>query len=186
MPDNNHDIYISVDIETAGPNPSQYSILSIGACTISEPRYTFYIEVKPVNGNFNPDAQAIHGLTFDALTKTGVPATDAMQRFGEWLQQVTPSGHKPIFVAFNAPFDWMFINDYFHRFLGYNPFGHSAIDMKAYYMGLTGCRWSQTTMNKVSNRFLKKGPLSHHALEDALLQADLFVQMVAEANKETL
>ena len=26
--------YISVDIETAGPNPSQYSLLSIGACSV--------------------------------------------------------------------------------------------------------------------------------------------------------
>ena len=27
--------YISIDVETAGPNPSLYSLLSIGACMVS-------------------------------------------------------------------------------------------------------------------------------------------------------
>ena len=35
--------YISVDIETAGPNPSQYAMLSIGACLVCEPQRTFYL-----------------------------------------------------------------------------------------------------------------------------------------------
>ena len=40
-----------------------------------------------------------------------------------------------VFVGFNAPFDWSFVNYYFHRFLGHNPFGFTAVDIKAYYMG---------------------------------------------------
>lgn len=35
--------YLSIDIETSGPNPGNYAMLSIGACTITEPRETFYI-----------------------------------------------------------------------------------------------------------------------------------------------
>ena len=27
----------------------------------------------------------------------------------------------------------MFVNDYFHRFLGRNPFGHAALDLKAFF-----------------------------------------------------
>ena len=65
-----------------------------------------------------------------------------MTRFAAWLESVTPPGARPVFVAFNAPFDWMFVNDYFHRFLGQNPFGHNALDMKAYYMGQSGGRWA--------------------------------------------
>ena len=35
--------------ETAGPNPADYALLSIGACTLLEPRATFYAELQPVN-----------------------------------------------------------------------------------------------------------------------------------------
>ncbi len=34
MPLHNNETYISVDIETAGPNPGGYAMLSIGACTV--------------------------------------------------------------------------------------------------------------------------------------------------------
>ena len=42
------ELLISVDVETAGPNPSQYSLLSIGACLVDEPDQKFYIELTPV------------------------------------------------------------------------------------------------------------------------------------------
>ena len=40
-----------------------------------------------------------------------------------------------MFVGFNASFDWSFVNWYFHKFVGTNPFGVAALDIKAYYMG---------------------------------------------------
>jgi hypothetical protein len=42
----------------------------------------------------------------------------------------------------------MFVNSYFHRFLGRNPFGHAALDMKAFFMGLTGVKWSETALQQ--------------------------------------
>ena len=51
--------YISVDVETAGPSPSQYSLLSIGACLVSRPEKSFYIELQPVNDKMLPEALAI-------------------------------------------------------------------------------------------------------------------------------
>ncbi len=41
--------YITVDIEAAGPNPHDYSLLSIGAATLDEPRKSFYVELQPVS-----------------------------------------------------------------------------------------------------------------------------------------
>jgi DNA polymerase III epsilon subunit-like protein len=97
-----------------------------------------------------------------------------MSAFAEWLEEVAPEGSAPVFVGFNAPFDWMFVADYFHRFLGRNPFGISAIDLKSVYMGRDGVRdWSQTTKRHV----LAVHPVSrihtHHALDDARMQAQL-------------
>lgn len=68
-----------------------------------------------------------------------------MLKFSQWISRVVPEGSQPVFTAFNAPFDWMFINDYFHRYLGYNPFGHKALDIKAFYMGLRKTNWLKTS-----------------------------------------
>jgi len=173
--------YVSVDVETAGPNPSQYSLLSIGACLVADPQRTFYVELQPVNDNATPEALEVSRLSLKELAKRGLPPTKAMARFEAWLAAEIPTGQQPIFVAFNAPFDWMFVNDYFHRFLGRNPFGHAALDLKAFYMGLTGVHWSETTMRYVAARYLSDRQLMHHALRDAQDQAELFQKMLAEA-----
>ena len=104
--------YVSVDVETAGPNPSRYSLLSIGACLVADIQRTFYVELQPINGNFTPEALAVSGLSLEELAERGLPPAEAMARFETWLEIQIPSSRRPIFVAFNAPFDWMFINDY--------------------------------------------------------------------------
>jgi DNA polymerase III epsilon subunit-like protein len=175
--------YISVDIETAGPTPGTYSMLSIGACTIFEPRSTFYIELQPVNDNKISDALMIAGLSWDHLKEKGVPPREAMTQFAQWVAEVTPKNSQPIFLAFNAPFDWMFVNAYFYRYLGYNPFGHKALDIKAYYMGLHGVSWEETGMHSVSSRYLDNQNLTHHALRDALDQAEIFRRMLVASTK---
>ena len=179
--ENISEAYISVDVETAGPYPDKYSLLTIGACTVGEKPRTFYIELKPASLEMTPEAYAIHHLDLQRLTDQGEPPAKAMEDFEAWLKAEVPAGQKPIFVAFNAPFDWMFVNDYFLRYLGHNPFGHSALDIKAFYMGCAGVPWAETTMRFVSARYLENRQLSHHALQDALDQALIFQKMLAEA-----
>ncbi|MCX6039353.1 MAG: 3'-5' exonuclease, partial [Chloroflexi bacterium] len=95
-----------------------------------------------------------------------------------WLQEALPAGQRPVFVGFNAPFDWMFVNDYFYRFLGHNPFGHAAIDIKSYYMGLAKVPWAETTMRFLGQRYLNQPALIHHALRDALDQGEIFRKLL--------
>jgi len=173
--------YVSVDIETAGPNPSQYSLLSIGACLVADTERAFYVELQPFNQNALPSALDISGLSMELLAQHGAPPAEAMARFERWIKSEVPADQRPIFVAFNAPFDWMFVNDYFHRFLGRNPFGYAALDLKAYYMGLIGCRWSETSMRHLAVRYLDHRQLTHHALRDAQDQAELFPHMLADS-----
>ncbi|MGC9399475.1 MAG: exonuclease domain-containing protein [Anaerolineae bacterium] len=175
--------YVSVDVETAGPNPSTFSMLSIGACLVEDPTYTFYVELQPVNGNCIPAALAISDLSMETLAKEGTPPGEAMERFERWVRVHVPATHRPIFVAFNAPFDWMFVNDYFHRYLERNPFGYSALDIKAFYMGLTGVPWARTSMKYLQRRYLDGRKLRHHALRDAQDQAELFAQLLAQAQE---
>ena len=78
----------------------------------------------------------------------------------------------------------MFVNDYFHRFLGYNPFGHSALDMKAFFMGMTGSLWQETSLQYILPRYLNRQEITHHALRDALDQAEIFQKMMEESRKK--
>jgi DNA polymerase III epsilon subunit-like protein len=173
-----NEIYICVDVETAGPIPGDYSMLSIGACTVFEPQKTFYIELQPINTNSTDEAASIHKLSLEQLRQEGVAPEEALTRFEEWLKIQTPAGQQPYFVAFNAPFDWMFVNYYFIHFLGHNPFGHAAIDVKAFYMGMTGVAWLQTSWRFISPEYKTEHGLTHHALQDALDQADMFKKML--------
>jgi len=177
---NHCETYISVDIETAGPNPGAYSLLSIGACLVADPTHAFYVEVQPVNNNALPHALQVSGLTLAYLAEHGLPPAEVMSQFEAWVLRETPSGHTPVFVAFNAPFDWMFVCEYFYRYLGRNPFGHNALDIKALYMGLTGVRWHETSMTYVAARYLDNRSLTHNALHDAQDQAEIMHRLLAE------
>jgi DNA polymerase III epsilon subunit-like protein len=95
-----------------------------------------------------------------------------MADFAAWLDEACPG--RPIFVGFNAPFDWMFVADHFHRYLGRNPFGVSGLDLKALYMGRHGVeRWAETSRRFVAARYGLPVELTHDALEDARAQAEI-------------
>jgi ribonuclease T len=174
--------YVSVDIETAGPSPSIYSLLAIGACVVADPTQTFYVELQPDRTGVDEGALAVSGLSLDRLAIDGVPAEAAMRSFADWADRIA-KGSRPVLVALNAPFDWMFVADYFHRYVGRNPFGHSAIDMKAVYMGATGVPWEETSLNHMSARYDMTAALPHHALQDAVIQAAVFRRILEDLNR---
>jgi len=169
-----HEVYISVDIETSGPIPGEYSMLTIGACNVYEPSHVFVCELKPISDNADPEALAVTGLSLEKLTVDGVSPEAAMKQFQDWIELVTGPSNLPVFVGLNAPFDWSFVNYYFHRYLGTNPFGFSALDIKALYMGATGTRWRDTRSSKMATRLHPKLKSDHQALHDAQYQAELF------------
>ncbi len=168
------EIFVSVDVETAGPVPGEYSLLTIGACDVYQEQRTFSCELKPVTRNANPKALEVTGLSLDELERNGIAPAEAMARFADWLQNLSRDGDTLVFVGLNAPFDWSFVNYYFHRFLGANPFGFSALDIKAYYMGATGCRWDETRSSLIASALKASLRGDHLALHDARYQAELF------------
>lgn len=176
------EVYISVDIEAAGPVPATYSMLSVGAAAVDDPKETFYIELKPTNDQFVPDAMKVIGRTLRDFAEKGRAPKEAMSDFRDWLARVAKDG-KPMFVGFNGVFDWAFVNFYFHQFLGENPFGFGAIDIKSYYMGMTGCRWDDTRSSRISSEFKGPSPHTHNALDDAIEQAEMFRRMKKAAGK---
>jgi ribonuclease T len=176
------EVYISVDIEAAGPIPGEYSLLSIGACVVGREGQSFYAELKPLNRNAVPEALAVSGFDLDALERDGQDPAGAMAGFSEWVENVA-EGRVPVFVGFNAGFDWGFVNWYLHKFLGKNPFGFAPLDIKAYYMGLAGCAWQETTSGQLPREFQPSSPQTHNALDDAKSQAEIFEKLISAKPK---
>lgn len=176
------EVYISVDIEAAGPVPSVFSMLSLGAVAVDDPKRTFYVELKPVNDKFVPDAMKVVSKSLQDFAKSGSDAKAAMTAFRDWLVSVAKAA-KPVFVGFNATFDWAFVNYYFHQYLGENPFGFGGIDIKSYYMGMTGCAWEDTRSSRIGSELKGPSPHTHNALDDAVEQAEMFKRMREKAHQ---
>jgi hypothetical protein len=168
------EVFISVDIEAAGPVPPDFSMLSLGACLIENTQNGFYRLLRPISDRFVPKALEVTGFDLDTLRREGTDPALAMEEFRTWIDAVVGTNGKPVFVGFNAPFDWSFVNYYFHHFLGENPFGIGALDVKALYMGATGAAWAETRSSLFP---VPKQPQDdkHNALADAQYQAGLFL-----------
>ncbi|WP_425914616.1 hypothetical protein [Pseudomonas sp. GWSMS-1] len=81
---------------------------------------------------------------------------------------------QPIVERINASFDLSFVNYYFHLFLGENPFGIAALDIKSMYFGTSGCAWKSTRSSEIEKVVNPESSGNHDALDDAVYQAELF------------
>jgi len=184
-PGPDEEVLFSVDVEASGASPTVASLLSIGACLVHEPDEAFYVELRPIAGlTWSEAAERVHGLSRTHLDAAGAEPADAMRSFADWVDRVA-RGRRPIFTAFNAVFDWMFVADYLHRFIGTNPFGISGLDLKAYYMARHGvAAWAQTGRDAVRRRYPTELQHTHHALDDAREQAELARRLLDRRSHE--
>jgi hypothetical protein len=160
--------YVMVDIEADGPIPGEYSMVCFGA-VIVEPTLnrTFYGKLKPISDKWIPEALKVSGFNRDESLTFDEP-TEVMTRFESWLKENAKD--RPMFVSDNNGFDWQFINWYFHRFLGKNPFGFSSTNLGSLYKGLV----KDTFANF---KHLRKTRHTHHPVDDALGNAEALLYM---------
>src|SRR5262245_39467028 len=170
------ELYIAVDVEADGPIPGPYSMISLGMAVTGRPELTFYTELRPISDEFVPQALAVSGLDRDRLLREAPSAEEAMAAAARWINGLRSEG-RPVFLAAPAVFDGMFVHWYFLRFTGRSPFAATGagIDLRSYWMGLTGCEWVQTHKSTIKQRLnLTKVPHTHHAGEDAAELAQIF------------
>lgn len=175
----NTEVYVSVDIEASGPCPPAYSMLSIGACVVGNSDASFYAELWPISQDAVPEAIKVVGKSLEHFATSGRDPKEVMADFEAWVRSVSRK-RKPVFVGFNAAFDWAFVNWYFQTYLGRNPFGIGPIDIKSYFMGLAGCTWDETRSSRIAGKFKRLAKQTHNALDDARSQAQMFEKMLRD------
>ena len=179
--------WISVDVETSGPTPATGSLLAIGACLVERPEEAIELLLRPDPAlPWSDEAETIHHLDRELLQRVGLEPPEALEALAAWVARAVPAGSRPIFVALNAPFDWMFVADAAWRHLGRNPFGSSALDIKALYMGrhlAAVGRWRDTSRLRMLERYPVDLPHTHDALDDAREQAAICRSILATARE---
>lgn len=174
-------MYISVDIETNGPIPGRYSMLSIGAVAVDKPLEgfhrgenlvnTYYSTIKPISDKYVPEAIAVTGFNMEDAWHFKSPVL-VMREFEAWLNSLGSSRIR--FISDNAGFDWSFVNYYFHYYLEHNPFGFSCDSLTSIYKGID-------KKTNASFKYLRpKGMKNHHALDDARANAVVIQKLDAK------
>ncbi|SEW51016.1 3'-5' exoribonuclease domain-containing protein [Chitinophaga arvensicola] len=160
--------FIMVDVETDGPIPGDYSMISFGAVLVNEQLdQSFYGQLKPISDKFIPQALAVSTHTREETMGFDDPQ-QVMQAFKIWISSV--SKDRPIFISDNNGFDWMFICWYFHHFLGENPFGFSSQNLGSLYKGITKDTFQ-------TFKHLRKTAHTHHPVDDAKGNAEALLTM---------
>jgi len=161
---------IVVDVESDGPVPSMYSMVCFGAVAITEGTInedTFYGETAPISEIWMPDVLKVSGFTREEHLEFQDPVS-TMLLFDLWVKSISNS--RPLFYSDNNGYEWQFINYYFHRFTGKNPFGHSSRNIGDLYKGLVkDCR--------KNFKHLRKTKHSHHPVDDARGNAEAILTM---------
>src|SRR5205807_6678828 len=96
-----------------------------------------------------------------ARTRPRDPA-EAMPAYVAWLKALPGT---PVFVAYPAAFDFLFVYWYLIRFAGESPFSFSALDIKSYAMAVVGADYRGTTKNNMPKAWFDPLPHTHKALD---------------------
>jgi hypothetical protein len=141
---------------------------------------TFYAELRPISDEFVPEALGVSGLDRERLRTAGDTPEEAMDRAAAWVAAVA-GDHRPVLVGYPLVYDWLFLYWYFERFSSAgSPFGHSSgLDMKTMYAVKAGVVVSRATKRQMPSHLLPARGHSHHALDDAIEQAELFASLFA-------
>jgi hypothetical protein len=177
------EIYISTDIETDGPIPGHNSMLSFASAAFQPD--------KTMIGTFSANLTLLPGAIGDPKTmawwKENQPAweasrqnlrqpEEAMTAYVTWIKSLPG---RPVFVAYPAGFDFLFVYWYLIKFAGESPFSFSALDIKSYAMAMLGVPYREAVKRNMPKSWFDNVPHTHVALDDAIEQGRMFCNMLA-------
>jgi DNA polymerase III alpha subunit (gram-positive type) len=116
-------------------------------------------------------------IAYEATRQNMVEPGQAMGQFVSWVNGL--SG-KPVFVGYPATFDFLFVYYYIVHFGYDSPFSFSALDIKTYACAMMKTEYRQSTKKNMPKRWFPATPHTHVALDDAVEQGQLFINMLRE------
>jgi hypothetical protein len=183
------DAYFSADVETDGPIPGPFSILSFALVYAGSfdgnhfqrpSRYEqmFYKEMRPISENFEPEALRVNGLDRKRLCVEGEPPEEVMTEACQWVKRIAGEA-QPVLVAYPLSFDWSWLYWYFIRFSADgSPFDHSkCFDIKTALAVKAEIPISEAGRSRIQPSLLPKRHHTHHAADDAVAQAEIFANL---------
>lgn len=181
-------IYVSVDVETDGPCPGIYSMLSLGAAAYTPNKElisTFEANLCTLPGAIQHDDTMSWWKTqpeaWRAHRKDLQLPSEAITAFVAWVKKLPGV---PVFVGYPAGFDFTFVYYYCILITGESPFSFSGLDIKSYMAGMTGLPYRNCVKRNMPNRWFDPMPHTHKALDDAIEQGAIFCNMLIENEKK--
>jgi hypothetical protein len=196
------DVCFSVDVETDGPIPGLYSMLSFafvvagrfdGVRFAAPASYddSFYRELTPISETYEPAALAVNGLDRERLLCEGGDPAQVMSEAAEWVR-VRAGTATPVLVAYPLSFDWSWLYWYFVRFSRTgSPFNHSrCYDLKTAFAVKGELPIAVAGREQLPPELRSTRAHTHNALDDAIEQAEIFSKLFTwgksnEGDRET-
>ena len=185
----NVDAYFSADVETDGPIPGPFSILSFALVYAgsfdgerfvrpTDYRRTLYKELKPISESWEADALRVNGLDRGRLCIEGESPETAMTTTCQWVKGIAGAA-RPVFVAYPVSFDWTWLYWYFIRFSAFgSPFDYSrCFDIKTAFAVKASIPISEAGRSKINSSLRSNRTHTHNALDDAIEQAEIFANV---------
>lgn len=193
------EIYISIDIEADGPVPGLNSMLSFAAAAFSlqdvSPRIpisTYSATLETIQGSEWPECKPSQStmewwktqpVAWEACRKNIRSPKIVMPEFLSWCRRLQQRGNLVI-IGYPVAFDMMFVYWYTMVFGGLKdgercPFGFQGLDIKTLAAEKLGLPYREATKKNMPKKWFEGAPMhTHEALDDAIGQGVLFVNMV--------
>ena len=158
---------VVVDLETDGNLLGTNSMVCFGAVIVEDGlKRTFYGKTRPISDIYNPEALAVSGFSREEHETFDDPK-EVMELFEKWLKENING--KPTLISDNNGFDASWINWYFIKYLGKNPFGWSSRRMTDLICGYENnlyfkWKWMRDTVH------------DHNPVNDAMGNAEVLLK----------
>ena len=195
-------IYFSIDVEADGPIPGPYSMLQLGAAAFHSDRFTPCDDAgtSQVIGTFTSNLKPIPGATqhpdtmewwdkqdpavWENVTRDPLHPRAAMEAFHSWIRFECGRNDNamPVIVGYPATYDFMFVYWYSVNFCGFpTPYGFQGLDVKTLAAEKMGVPFKQAAKRRFPKSWFRGcPPHTHIAVEDAIGQGVMFMNMQAE------
>lgn len=183
------DAYFSADVETDGPIPGPYSMLSFAlayAGSFDGIRFErpsnydklCYYELQPISDQYQEEALRVNGLDRARLVLEGANPAVVMTEACRWVKMIAGTA-KPVLVAYPLSFDWSWLYWYFVRYSADgSPFDYSrCFDVKTALAVKASIPISESGRSRLLPSLHSRRRHTHHALDDAIEQAEIFANI---------